>query len=359
MVEHQSDGKLDNLHENAQSPDNLGMKALDEALLSMKDSVKEKKEPRLGRNSSNQNMAFIEKNFGPAELLLAIPKVDDQSIEPSFANAEVLGVKGAPQESAQIYVVSEAPPDSQSTPSQRVEFIDTLTKNFNRLAQGKDHITQADIKKALSESAFNGKDAVALIQLYHFGDRLAGLGGGLTDQGISKQDIQALATVFRDRYGDPIPPDATGTKVEVGDRGREVARYFDHLISYSAKEVDVAEKARVSLFGQKAEGIQPTAIIQGKGEDCFFLSSLASMAGTTAGKQVIQNMIKDNGESGGIHTYTVTFPGDPTHPITVPAPTDAEMSIYSRATNYGIWANVMEKAYGQYKKSRDEHHSIL
>jgi hypothetical protein len=88
--------------------------------------------------------------------------------------------------------------------------------------------------------------------------------------------------------------------------------------------------------------ISPEAIRQGSIGDCYFVSSLAAVA--QAHPDMIKNAIKDNGDG----TYTVTFPGDKDHPITVKAPTEAEQGLYNHGSPYGVWANVMEKAYGAY-----------
>lgn len=88
--------------------------------------------------------------------------------------------------------------------------------------------------------------------------------------------------------------------------------------------------------------ITPDAVRQGKVGDCYFEGSLAAVA--QKHPELIQKMIKDNGDG----TYTVTFPGDPKHPITVPAPTDAELGLYNGGSEHGTWACVIEKAYGKY-----------
>ncbi len=51
-------------------------------------------------------------------------------------------------------------------------------------------------------------------------------------------------------------------------------------------------------------------------------------------------MIKDNDHG----TYTVTFPGDKRHPVTIQAPTDPELGEYASEHN-GTWAAVIEKAH--------------
>lgn len=108
-----------------------------------------------------------------------------------------------------------------------------------------------------------------------------------------------------------------------------------------ATEVAVEGENR-QLFGKgdPMESIKPGAINQGGVGDCVFLSSLASLADQNP--QAVMDMIKEN--SNG--TYTVTFPGE--DPITVDAPTDAEVALYVTGKEYGVWPAVMEKAFGRW-----------
>src|SRR5262249_25417221 len=101
------------------------------------------------------------------------------------------------------------------------------------------------------------------------------------------------------------------------------------------------------------DSIAPDAVNQGHVGDCYFLGPLASLASSDAGKQTILNMIKDNGpDKSGRHTYTVTFPGAPNEPINVAAPTDSEVALYNGSNYRGVWASVVEKAYGKFVNAR-------
>lgn len=97
--------------------------------------------------------------------------------------------------------------------------------------------------------------------------------------------------------------------------------------------------------GDAIKSISPEAIKQRSIGDCYFEASLASLAKERP--EDIEKMIKDNNDG----TYTVTFPGAPNEPIVVKAPTEAELGVYNAASEYGIWANVIEKAFGQYRQS--------
>lgn len=90
------------------------------------------------------------------------------------------------------------------------------------------------------------------------------------------------------------------------------------------------------------ESINPEAINQGLINDCYFLSSLGATAYTNP--ELIRDMIKDNGNG----TFTVTFPGAKNEPVTVKAPTEAERGIFNQPGKNGLWASVIEKAYGAY-----------
>ncbi len=102
-----------------------------------------------------------------------------------------------------------------------------------------------------------------------------------------------------------------------------------------------------TLWGKHGDdplkAIKPDAVHQGSLGDCYFLAPLASLA--ESNPQAIKDMIKTNKDG----TYTVTFPGDPSHPVTVDAPTEDELQTYShKDDDCGSWVNVIEKAHRKY-----------
>lgn len=68
-----------------------------------------------------------------------------------------------------------------------------------------------------------------------------------------------------------------------------------------------------STPGSPARDIMPENVVQGQIGNCFFEASLASLANTSHGKEVIANMVKNNQDG----STTVTFPGDTSHPVTI------------------------------------------
>jgi Ca2+-binding EF-hand superfamily protein len=97
------------------------------------------------------------------------------------------------------------------------------------------------------------------------------------------------------------------------------------------------------LFAHGDASIRGTAIEQGSLGDCYFLAGVASLASTKP--EAIKQMIATNKDG----TFTVSFPGR--KPVTVTAPTDAEIARYASTGRQGIWLNVLEKAYA---KSRND-----
>jgi hypothetical protein len=121
---------------------------------------------------------------------------------------------------------------------------------------------------------------------------------------------------------------------------------FDFIINRTAESQQAGmDTGLYSDPTNPLSSICPDAIRQGTAGNCYFLAALASLA--VSDKQSIVDMISANDDG----TFTVTFPGDPDHPITISAPTEAEMGLYNGASQHGIWACVIEKAFGQYRQA--------
>ncbi len=102
-------------------------------------------------------------------------------------------------------------------------------------------------------------------------------------------------------------------------------------------------EAKRTLYADEAvplKSLNVEAIKQGAVGDCLFLSALASVI------SVRPNVIVDSIAENENDTYTVTFAGAKDVPIAVAAPTSAELTLYAKGSVHGIWAPLMEKAYG-------------
>ncbi len=102
------------------------------------------------------------------------------------------------------------------------------------------------------------------------------------------------------------------------------------------------EPSSLYAEGKPNDGVSMYGVQQGIIGDCYFESQLAAIADKSP--ELIKQMIKDNKDG----TYTVTFPGDKDEPITVTAPTEAELGLYNGSSEYGQWGSIIEKAYGAY-----------
>ena len=121
---------------------------------------------------------------------------------------------------------------------------------------------------------------------------------------------------------------------------------LSNAIQSVSQSQQVASRRLFSDAKNPVASITPLAIRQGTVKDCYFEASLSSLA--AANPAATKNMIQPlkNGD------YKVTFPGDPSHPVFVSQPTEAEAGLYNRGTPFGTWAGVMEKAYGEYIRPR-------
>ncbi len=128
-------------------------------------------------------------------------------------------------------------------------------------------------------------------------------------------------------------------KKKIGDKTDRLLSRMDFLIR-KTWENQVEDP---TLYAEgKDNSISMYGVQQGIIGDCYFVASLAAVAQMSP--ETIKQMIVDN-KNG---TYTVTFPGAKNEPITVTAPTEAERGLYNGSSEYGVWASVLEKAYGAY-----------
>jgi Calpain family cysteine protease len=101
-----------------------------------------------------------------------------------------------------------------------------------------------------------------------------------------------------------------------------------------------ANRSLYADLNKPEESIKLEAIKQGQVGDCLFLAALGSLIAVRP--TAISRLITENGNN----TFTVTFPGAWDTPIVVAAPTSTELTLYAKGSEYGIWAPLLEKAYG-------------
>lgn len=198
-------------------------------------------------------------------------------------------------------------------------------------------ISKAEVGKALGNPALKGETSAAVVASYKLFSELKILSDDQSylpklpdhpwlnkiplhnwdEMGISRQDLNSFKHLIRD----------DGNEVVSKTIGRfSISQY-------------ISENRERRLFPEGVASIRPDHIQQGELGDCYFLAAVASLADTPAGKKQIFDMIQDKGNG----KFSVTFPGKPA--ITIDAPTDAEIALYSTSGKDGQWLAVLEKAY--------------
>lgn len=203
--------------------------------------------------------------------------------------------------------------------------------NFAKIdANGNGFINRAEIDKALQNDQLSQLERTSLehmrnnyreMQKAHNDDLFADW------RGIGRKDIIMFKENERSGYK------AVEEAMEVS------ARTFESQKRQTSRE----------LYGELApkDAIRMDAIHQGTIGNCYFGAALSTLAHSNP--EAIRKMIRDNNDG----SYTVTFPGDPKHPVKVNAPTEAELGLFNGGDKYGTWAGVMERAYGKYRLETD------
>lgn len=180
------------------------------------------------------------------------------------------------------------------------------------------YLSRSELNSALHSSAYTGRDAAAVAAMNKYVGDIEEYSNdefGDEDDGITMADLRAYV-----------------------NQSDETATRISNLVEYGSNTIAMTNR---SLFPNGVASVRPDNIRQGLIGDCYFLAPIASEANTPAGRQRLHDMIRDNGNG----TYSVTFPGR--DPVTVSAPTDAELATYSSAGPDGTWLSILEKAYAQ------------
>jgi hypothetical protein len=138
---------------------------------------------------------------------------------------------------------------------------------------------------------------------------------GLETNGISLTDVDDY-----DRLRAKSPTDKVITDIEYW--------YNDALRR-------IADANRSAFAG----ALDPMVVEQGGVGDCWFLAAMVGLAASRP--EEITSMIKPLGNQ----KFEVKFPGYPSA-ITVETPTDGELGTFAFSGTNGIWATILEKAYG-------------
>lgn len=214
------------------------------------------------------------------------------------------------------FAFSSAPPSVPLNQALKPTFglFSVLRRNFNAWDLNHDGILTGDeISENLQNPAIAGRDAAALAALK-------------TQERFDwRQDDKQFANF------DLAQIDNLQNQFLAGDKQARA------LVSYYKQGLAKLRNQSPILFRYDRPHI--TLIRQGHNSDCYFLSSVASLAEQRP--EAFMSMFSE--ASTGSYTVYFKHPG----PITVQAPTPAEFATYPDAGEDGAWLTVIEKAYGQ------------
>ncbi|MBS2007898.1 MAG: hypothetical protein JST01_12710 [Cyanobacteria bacterium SZAS TMP-1] len=195
-------------------------------------------------------------------------------------------------------------------------------KNFT--SNGSEYLTRDDIERGLKNPSTSQYDRQMLqLAKKYYGE----MDSMLNFSGLKVKDFQDLAK-----------------KYDQDSDGKLISAVYSScwMVSENAQKGGTAS----SLYGDAdpLKSINAEAVKQGTIGDCYYEAVVAGLA--KSNPAAIRDMIKDNHNG----TYTVTFPGAPNEHITIKKPTEAELGTYNLGGKDGIWASVLEKAYGEYRR---------
>lgn len=203
-----------------------------------------------------------------------------------------------------------------------------LSSNLTKFAADKEKMTLADIEISLKSANLDERAKTILGQLQNRFEEIA------SNYGIPFFGTKAIKPEDLYRFAETAAKSPEGEMVEKVQQAMERTS--------NAQQENISKE----LYSDGVNSIQPDAIKQGMIGDCYFEAVLASTAANNP--KLIQNAIKDNNDG----TFTVSFPGAMEKAITVSSPTEAELGLYNGASERGVWASVMEKAFGELKQTQ-------
>jgi hypothetical protein len=224
-------------------------------------------------------------------------------------------------------------------------FVAVLLRDFDSWDANHDGVLSADeIEHVVMDPAVKGDDAAAAAAIKLLSRSKKNTLPPLTKSFFEQYDKLALELSSHRAAGTTQPSDAMSATVDTvasASTTRPAARSSrlpaDFDLYFNAGKQRIARGGPVPFTGRFA--LEDTR--QGPLGDCFFVSSISSLAYHDPARFAQMISPKPDG------SYVVKLPA--TQPIDVPAPTDAELAISSTTAGDGVWLAVMEQAFGKYR----------
>jgi hypothetical protein len=223
--------------------------------------------------------------------------------------------------------------DKESSSKPRVdirEFPRIAEKLIDRIdVRQSGFVSASDLDRAVQDPSIKGRDAQVLAALYNGVKR-----GNLPRQGISRSYLDDLSEQM-------AHPPANKYKAE----NLEI---LEEAIIADMDKVYGLNRVSKNLYSDSAHperSIKLDAINQGVAGTCALLSVLGSLAENRPADVV--KMLRTNPDG----SYDVNLPGVE-RPLHVGPITEVEQSMFD-SSNYGVWPNVFEKAFGRFRQEKD------
>lgn len=196
---------------------------------------------------------------------------------------------------------------------------------FNSIDTNDDGIINAaELRKAYDSNPSSAPELTFATKLF-YSRELEALKADQAFSGLTRSDLRALNAVMDDTAMDAVKVMSEAIK-RVADA-----------------QNDLKSTSLYANADNPLESIKPSAINQGYVGNCYFESVVAGFAERRP--ELIRDMIEETGNG----VYIVTFAGEPDNPIYVTMPSDANLGLFNKGTEHGLWANVLENAFGQYR----------
>lgn len=224
---------------------------------------------------------------------------------------------------------------------QAIKVMAPIQAHFDEIDE--DHnglLSAAEMAAASGNAHYKGEESAAMTAVFQ----------NLTQLQLLSDDTKILPKLPSNKYLDKFPLqsyDERGLSKADMEKFVELAVKGDARVSAAIGSFSMvgysAESVNSPIFAKGIQSIQPGSVQQGELGDCYFLSAVAALANTPAGKQRILSMIQDVGHD----MVTVTFPGK--LPVTISKPTAGELGKYASPGPDGMWVPILEKAYAKLK----------